>query len=235
MVTVSPSVVLIDARDGTAMQQHTDDTLGRARWVRFGETGQMVIGYDQGIRAIDIRRARAAWTARGDTVRFSHDPWLFDDSLFLLTQSRDMILLSVREGAVRTQPLDTWQDHLANARRMELFGVGPNRVAVSTHQGLLLYDRKGELAGADALAGFDSLLPPEPADGMMVTVETIASGRRADGQMIFLVHQLDTKSAMLMASTPIVLGATPDRITVLDGTIAISAGVATVFLDAPAR
>jgi hypothetical protein len=77
------------------------------------------------------------------------------------------------------------------------------------------------------------MLPPRPAQGRTVTIETIADRRTPSGLMVFQVHQFETSTAMLVDSRAVELGAHPMAMTVLDGLIVLSGGGMTVVLPAP--
>jgi hypothetical protein len=106
---------------------------------------------------------------------------------------------------------------------------------VSTYLGLLTFGPGLDTTplGVDAAMGSDSMLPPVPGRDRAVSVHVIASTRRSDGMMTFQMNQYALPGATALASRPILLGARPQTLVLMDGRIAITAGGSTVVLSAP--
>jgi len=68
-----------------------------------------------------------------------------------------------------------------------------------------------------------------------VAVETVSDGRGNEGLMQFSIHVLETGGGMLVDSRPVMLGARPMEVVLLDGKIVVTAGAVTVILEAPSQ
>lgn len=108
-------------------------------------------------------------------------------------------------------------------------------VAFTTFQGVMIYGLDGSFKGIDAVGGFDGLVPPLPSESSLVTITTMPDGRRGDGELIYTLHYLDTTTAILQESVPIVLGAPPRSFTLMDGRLILTAGGTTLVLQSPRK
>jgi hypothetical protein len=230
-----PEIAVLDARTGHEMQR-LPQRWGRVRWLRIAPSGALVTGLENAIVSTDLSRGQTNWVLSDRHLTGARDAWVFGDRLFVLDKDRALWLVSIPTGRLTAEPLEAPHSHLAGIRPIEAFSVGDAGalVAFSTYQGVLLYGADGALKGIDAVGGFDALLPPVPAQGHLLTITTMPDGRRGDGELIYTIHTLDTISAMASQSIPIVLGAPPRAIWLLDGRMVISAGGTTVVLQAPA-
>jgi hypothetical protein len=164
--------------------------------------------------------------------------WMFGDRLLLLSTDRQLWLASASTGQVRPQSLDAPRNRLETSRQIDAFAVGPgldSPFAVATYQGLMVFSPDGEQLGNDGLGGLDSMLPPQPAEGRAITIETIAEGRADNGLMQFQLYPIQTPTGILEGRVLVNLGARPTAMHLLDGKILITAGASTIIIDAPAR
>ncbi len=234
-VTDEAHVVVVDARTGRVLQQHEAEGAGRARWVRVSEAGDLIVGFDRAIRSINLSRAQTNWTVRDEQVRNSRAAWAFADRLFILTGEDTLLLASLSDGRLRERPLDLLDATQQGLRRgrIDLFAAGPKHVVLAMPQGIIVYDQDGTVLGADAITELEAMLTASPASGRAVTMDIVAAGRRPDDNLIFMLHQLDTSGGMLLSSVPVALGAAPQRMTLMDERIIVSAGAVTVVYRAP--
>lgn len=235
VVESRPVIQTIDARAGRQLQRMTD-LGGRPHWVRPAPDGSLIVGVDRAVLSLDMVSGRVNWTITAPEVVPAMQAWVFGDRLVFVGPDRTLWQASVLNGRLRAQPLDAPRTHVEGASMLGAFpaSAAPDSDAVIVSpQGLLVYAPDGTLRGVDALGGFEALMTPRAAEGRAITIETIADGRTADGLMLFQVHQFDTRSAALLSTRSIVLGAHPTALAVLDGRIVISAGEHSVVIPAP--
>ena len=167
--------------------------------------------------------------------------WIFGDQLVLADQSRTLWLASIATGRLRQAALDMPRSHVDLSQTMDAFPIAAvpgTGFGIATQQGLVLFGPDGALAGVDGMDGASSMIRPRPADGRAMTIETIADGRASDGMMMFTLHALDVAGktgAALLDSRPVLLGARPSAMTLLDERVVVSAGNMTVVLKAPVK
>lgn len=230
------AVQIIDARAGR-LGQRIADLQSRVRWVRITESGQLICGADKSVISIDPATSQRNWMIRSPEVMPAIAAWVFGDRLLLLSSDRQLWLASLSTGQMRPQSLDAPRNRLETSRQIEAFAVGPSLdgpFAVATYQGLMTFSADGEQLGNDGLGGLDSMLPPRPAEGRAVTIETVAEGRGEDGLMQFQLYPIETPTGILEGRVMVNLGARPSAMQLLDGKILITAGASTVIIDAPA-
>ncbi len=255
VVDLRPVIQLLDARTGRPAQR-IGDLGAHVRWVGFadgssaganggpgvgGAGGALIAALDNAVVCIDIASARPNWTISTPEAMPVSAMWIFGDQLVMADQSRNIYLASISTGRMRPAALEVPRSHLDLTQTLEAFPLSPAAGAgfgVSTQQGLALFGPDGALTGVDGLNGASTMLRPRPADGRALTVETVADGRTADGLMLFTIHALDVAGATgasLIDSRPVLLGARPTTMSLMDDRVAISAGNTTVILHAPAK
>ncbi|MBY0261773.1 MAG: hypothetical protein K2Q20_05490, partial [Phycisphaerales bacterium] len=115
-------------------------------------------------------------------------------------------------------------------------GASPSsNFAIAGNQGVAVFSPEGTLLGLDAFGGGTSMLPPRPAEGRIVAIETVSEGRTTDGMMMFNIHGLEPAQASLIDSRAVVMGARPTTLRLVDDHVALTAGNVTLILDAPAK
>ncbi|HYE02350.1 MAG TPA: PQQ-binding-like beta-propeller repeat protein [Phycisphaerales bacterium] len=237
-----PTLLVADARTGRTLQRLSPAGTS-VRWVRLVGAGSLIVGLDSGLASYDIAGGGPNWVLGEWRLQGSSDAWVFDNRLFVLGADRSMWLLDHATGsAIVPQALPIPPEHLEQYQ--PLLGwlveahpgqpVSERPAAFTTLRGLVLIAPDGRLIGADGLGGTESMLPAQPADDELVTIETGASEHDPDGRMVYNLHQLDTASGKLKSSVPLLLGGRPRRLTLLDGRIVVTAGNTTVALRAPA-
>jgi outer membrane protein assembly factor BamB len=234
-----PEIVVLDARTGQEIQR-LPQRWGGVRWVRMTDSGQLIAGCENAIVSTDLSRGQVNWVLSDPHLSTSRDAWVFQNAVFILDRDRRLWWADARNGQVSPDALDAPHGRLEGVRRIDaslLAAQGENGsplVAFSTFQGVLLYDLAGNLKGVDAIGSLDGLLPPEPAQDRLVTISTMPDGRRNDRDLLYTIHMLDTKSAMVLESVPIVLGVPPRSMALLDGRVVITSGGTTLAVPAPA-
>jgi outer membrane protein assembly factor BamB len=236
---LKPVVQILDARTGRPAQRIGELT-GHVRWIGFTEAGSLIAALDGSVVCLDLASGHPNWTiTHPDAIPVS-GMWIFGDQLVMADQNRAIWLASISTGRLRPSALDVPHTHIDMSQSMDAFplaAVPGTGFGIATQQGLALFGPEGTLTGVDGMDGSTSMIRPRPADGRALTIETIADGRSNDGLMMFTLHALDVggpTGAALLDSRPILLGARPNAMTLLDERVAVTAGNVTVILQAPA-
>lgn len=235
---LKPVVQIIDARTGRPAQRIGDLT-GHVRWVGFTDMGALIAAMDSSVVCYDLVTAQPNWTINHPDAMPVSAMWIFGDQLVLADQSRTLWLASISTGRLRPAALDVPRSHVDLSQTMDAFPIAAGTgsgFGIATQQGLVLFGPDGVLTGVDGMDGASSMIRPRPADGRAMTIETIADGRASDGMMMFTLHALDVAGATgaaLLDSRPVLLGARPSAMTLLDERVVVSAGNMTVVLKAP--
>lgn len=257
-----PEIVVLDARTGQETQR-LPQKWGQVRWIRIADSGDLIAGCEQAIVSTDLERVQTNWVLSDHHVSKSRDAWIFGDSLFLLDHERELWLISASSGELSKQALEAPRAHLGGPRPIQAFALRPatppvppapgvpgavqtpppaattskspiTLAAFSTYQGVVIYSLDGVLQGIDGIGGFDGLLPPVPAHSNLITITTMPDGRRGDGELIYTFHYLDTTTAMVRDSIPILLGSPPRSMMLMDNKLILTAGGTSLILNAPA-
>ncbi len=232
-----PAVQVIDARTGR-MGQRIGSFDTRVRWVRLTESGQLICGTEKSVVSLDVNSAQRNWTLASGEVLPAAAAWIFGDRLLLLSADRQLWLASVSTGRLRPQSLEAPRARMESSREVDAYLVSSNPdgpFAVATYQGVMIFSADGELQGIDGLGAIDTMLPPRPAEGRTVAIETTPDARTADGLMQFQMYLLESAGGMLESRHTVLLGARPNAMQLLDGKVVISAGTATMIIEAPMR
>lgn len=247
VVDLRPVVQIIDARTGRAVQKLEGAAPGQPsagliggqpRWVRLTDTGAAIIGLDSAIASIDLATAQTNWTITEPKVVPALAAWLVGDQLVLLSTERLAFLAGATTGRLREAPLELPRTHVDSTRVVDVVALGASpssNFAIAGNQGVAVFSPEGTLLGLDAFGGGTSMLPPRPAEGRIVAIETVSEGRTTDGMMMFNIHGLEPAQASLIDSRAVVMGARPTTLRLVDNHIALTAGNVTLILDAPAK
>lgn len=246
VMELRPSVQMLDARTGRAVQRLGDLT-GHPRWVKLSESGALLIGSDTALVCADVTTGVVSWTINAPEHMPIEAAWVFGDQAVLLTPSRGLLLASITSGRVRPGVLDVPRNLIEGTRQLEVFPlsiVPGSGFLVSTSLGMSVFTGEGELVGADGMvaggaggggggASGSSFIPPRPAEGRAVSVETVSEGRSPDGLLFFGLHANETATGARVDTRTLLLGARPSELVLLDGKVAITAGSVTIVLNAP--
>jgi outer membrane protein assembly factor BamB len=243
-------VLSIDVRTGQVLQRF-ESRWGQARWLRALDGGAVIVGFDEAIVSVDIERGQTNWVVDDRRVTESREAWVVGDRAFVQDAGGSLWVLAVPNGRLHPQQVRLPPEFRDGYSRLYAAALAhPGRagtpsgeagaadravIAFSTLAGVVLVSADGEVVAADAIPGNDTVVPPVPAEGLMVTVESDPAGYTQDGMMVFNMHAMEVATGRLTETKGIVLGARPSRIMLMDGRIAITAGSATVLVRAPAE
>ena len=230
-----PTVQAIEARTGRGAQR-IGDLSSHPRWIKLADNGAALIGLDQTVVCVDMGTGQTNWTMAGPENQPIDAAWVFGDQAVMLSPTRNLYFGSISSGRVRPQPLEVPKNHMERTHQLEVFpltSAPKSGFGVATNQGLAIFNGEGELVGVDGLGGDDVMVPPKPAEGRILTTQTFSDGRAGDGLLMFQMHTFDSTNAALLENRPVLLGARPLEMVLMDGRIALSAGNVTAVLSAP--
>jgi hypothetical protein len=220
------------------------------RWLRALDGGSVVVGFDEAVVSIDLERGQTNWAVPDRRIAQTKEAWVIGDRAFVQDAGNNLWVLALSNGLLYPQPVRLPQEFRDGYQRLyaaalpQAPGGGAAEggeggrgavVAFSSLAGAVLLSSSGEVVAADAIPGSDSVVPPVPAEGLMVTIETDPAGQSSDGMLVFNVHTMDVATGRLAASRGVLLGSRPSRLVVMDGRVAVTAGSATVILRAPTK
>ena len=229
----NPGAVAVDLRTGETIQR-LEPHVGAMRWVRLTPEGLAIIGGDQGVVAHDLLRERQVWRADDLAGLRTIDAWPFAGRVLILDDDAGLWMIESGAGRPAARALDT-RDRIARTvltgEPLHVASIG-DAVAIAGIDGLLVYDRAGDVIGADQRGDPSVVLPA--AIGLKHAVTVAANPAFMDAGALW--HDLfifNLPGAALAQRRLVNLEATPDDIALLDGRILISAGKATLVVDAP--
>jgi outer membrane protein assembly factor BamB len=225
-----PVLVLLEARTGRVRHEIVLED-GSVRWLRLTSRGDLLLGCQNGIVAVDPETGRNLWRSNQPHSAGSLRAWVQGQSLLVVSSDRLLWRLSILTGAIEGNPIDT-MGRLETGGEPVALPMDNDHLALCSPQGAVIIGPDGKTVGADALGATDNLLTPVAAQGVLVTMETGTSSRQQNPAP-FNLHVLDARSGVLKSTVPLALGEGPTRLMLLDGRIALSAGHSTIIYSAP--
>lgn len=222
-------LVTMEARTGEVTSS-LDEAPGMVRWLRISPERQLIAGMDRGLICVDLSESAVRWMLTEDPTMSSIDAWVFGDDLFLLDQNRSLWRVDVPSGRLIEPELET-RGRLIDRTGIQVRAVD-GLVSFASGSGLVVYD-DGDLVGIDVFDLAGALIPSEPGFEHIAMIDS-APVRSPDGFGSYMLYLLANDSGRLAARYPVRAHAPPESVTLLDGKILISAGEATVVIDAPA-
>lgn len=212
-------IEFVDSRTGERQRQVASDA-GQSRWLRVTPRGDLLAGFDRQVWAIDPETGSADWKVSGVPSAATIDAWVVGESLVVLSAGQQLWQIALGSGQVDAGPLDTRGRVEANARvHVSEIDAG---YAVRSDHGLLLFDRRGQLRGVDALNPTDRVTLPGPVVGGYAAVSSQAVPTEDGPYRVFNFMVFDAESARLKSTTALLLGTYPDRAATIDGILAIT-------------
>ncbi len=230
-----PAALTLDLRTGETIDR-LEPALGALRWARLTSDGVAILGGDAGVLAYDLLRERQQWLAEDLVGVRTIDAWPVGDRVIILGDDASLWQIDFGDGRPHARALDT----LGRLTRTIQIGESPriadtgSHLVVTSLNGVLAFDRAGELVGADRRA--DDLPVAIGAIGAAYAVTATINPAFVDaGALWHDLYIISTPSGSLAQRRLINLEARPDRVAILDGRILISAGKAVLVIDAPAQ
>ncbi len=227
----TPAIEALDARTGEVISP-IEGVSSEVRWVRMGESGDLIAGLAAAIVSLNVVEGRVNWVTSSRATDGSRGAWLMGAQMVIMDADGRLWLGDNAGGSIRAQELDA---DVGDGGWVDVHRAG-GRVLVATEEGVRLYDADGRTVGADALASDGRTLAPALARGLVVVLERREPGLdapRGDAGESW-VHVLDTSSARLRGSYDLPMVAEPAGVAVIDGHVLVGMGDATMVASAPA-
>ena len=228
----SPAMVALDLRTGQIVKR-LDLPVGQARWARLTPESLAIVGGDLGAFAYDVLRDRQVWVADDLAGLRTIDAWAFPDRVIVLDADAGLWQITLGDERPESRPLDTRGRLTRSVVTNETIHAGhfDDAVAITSSDGVLVYDQLGELVGFDRRGDDAIVLPAAIGAETLVTVTTSPAFFDDDAKWHDLFF-LRAPDAALKQRRLIELNAAPEDMLLLDGRILITAGKATLVLDA---
>ncbi len=228
----APTMWAVDLRTGNVVKRH-DLSVGQARWARLTSDALAIVGGDLGVLAFDLLRDRQIWVADELAGVRTIDAWTFADRVLILDADARLWQISLGEDRPESRELNT-EGKLATTVAMNLpirAEASGDHVAITSYTGLIVLDGDGELVGIDRRGDDSDVVPAAFGAEHLITVSMAPAfvDNEAKWHDLFYFRAPD---GALMQRRLIELNAAPDDIALLDGRILITAGKATLVLDA---
>lgn len=225
-----PVLVAIDLRTGRTLHD-LQVGAGQVRWVRGSPEGLLIAGLDDGVAAFDLFQGRVRWLTQAMPARLTLDAWTFTGRVITLTARATLVQFATEDGAMRPEALDVGEriGVVLNGARAQSVG---DRAVFATTAGVMVYDPTGALVGRDHRRGDSSLALGRFAQDYVVTIDQQASSPAGESPELYTLQLFTLTSAALAQERPVALGAQPTAIGLLDGRVLITAGDATMVVDA---
>ncbi|TVQ32308.1 MAG: hypothetical protein EA376_06585 [Phycisphaeraceae bacterium] len=227
-----PALLAIDIETGRTL--HKLETVGGPiRWVRLASDGELYVGSNEALSSYDLFQGRLRWTATGEQARETSEAWIFPGRLITLVEPETLWQIESEDGSVRRRPLDARGRLPATQSGLLIRQVG-DLVSLSTSKGLALFDRSGELVGMDHRIAERFNIPARLSRDDSITIDVTAHAERRDAGLYTLSYYENT-TGRLRQQADVPLGDNPTGLVLIEGRILITAGDATVVLDADGR
>ncbi|MBM4107411.1 MAG: hypothetical protein FJ255_01115 [Phycisphaerae bacterium] len=235
-------LLMLDARSGKPVQSFVlDDT---ADAVRLTEQGTAVVNSGRRFLAFRADSDVPVWRVDDLPLRGGiAELWLAGTHLVALERGGIAWLIDAQSGQPRREPLDT-RGRLGIGGEVRASALDAH-VALRGSGGTVVFDQRGAAVGASALVGWPSVLAPEPAEGLFVTITTqrqpqsvtpwagAARSPDPDAPQWARLAVIDAPSGRLLATEPVQMWEDPRSIAVIDGKIIVSTTYLSLVLDAP--
>lgn len=227
------ALVAYDLRTGRPVHRAAP-MLGEPRWLRAGESGVVVAGFDDGVVCVDLLRGQTRWTIRAPAARSTVNAWMFPGRVIVMGPEEadgtaPLWQIEIEDGTVRAEPLDA----AGRIRRRDAIAaraIGDTAAFLSA-RGIVLYDRTGAVAGRDVRPDDAPVLRPLVASDVFVSLD--ADSRLDDGE--YILRLATVRSVAQREERRLVLGAAPFTMAAIDERLLVTAGDVTIVYDAPAR
>ena len=225
------TIITLDARTGEVASR-LDDAPGSVRWVRMSRGQKLIAGLGRGLICVDLSESQVRWMLSEEPAISSIDAWVFDDRLYILDQNRSLWNVDAASGRLIRPELET------RGRLIDRVGIQvrqvDGQVIFTSGSGMLIFNEHNDLVGIDVFDAVGALIPSETGETVTAMINS-APVQSPDGLSSYMLYFMANDSGRLLASYLVRTHATPETITLLDGKVLISAGEATLVIDAPAQ
>lgn len=229
----SAALVGLDLRTGRRL--HTiEPEGGQIRWVRVTPEGDAVVGLDRGVASYEMSRGSRRWFTGGPSGAEMVDAWVFPGRVIVMNNEGGLFQIETENGRPREEPLATRGRFggYGNGLRPVWSAALHDKAAFATQNGIVLFDRRGDLVGADHHNAARLLAPVGYAQRRVIALDRQVAEQDRQGAW-FRLLVLGGESLSLEAEHALRLGAQPERVDLLDERVLVTAGEATLVIDAP--
>jgi len=229
----SSALVGLDLRTGRRL--HTiEPEGGQIRWVRVTPEGDAVVGLDRGVASYEMSRGSRRWFTGGASGAEMVDAWVFPGRVIVMNNEGGLFQIETENGRPREEPLATRGRFggYGNSLRPVWSAALHDKAAFATQNGIVLFDRRGDLVGADHHNAARLLAPVGYAQGRVIALDRQVAEQDRQGAW-FRLLVLGGESLSLEAEHALRLGAQPERVDLLDERVLVTAGEATLVIEAP--
>ncbi len=220
----------IDLRTGRTLHRLPVES-GAVRWVRMTPEGHAVIGMHDGVASFDLFQGRRRWLVRGVAGEETEGAWVFPQRLIVLDQRGRAWQIESETGRTRPEPL-TMEGRLRGALGPVVSQTLDDRAALASADGVTLIAPDGRIAGMDRRPSNVPLASASFGENYVFAIEVAATDTEPNIDE-YQLYAFTTRSLALTQRRGVALWAKPVRLDLLDGRILITAGDATIVLDAP--
>jgi outer membrane protein assembly factor BamB len=227
----SANVVALNKRTGQQLSRLGPEELGdHARWMRaVGEDA--VIATANGLLRYTPATGKVAWFSTGAPGASSFAGWVVGEGMYVLDGDVNLWFVSLKDGTHPDKPLDT--------RGRVVFPVSATvmgrTLAVTSTNGLIVFNDKGELIGADGLDGQGALQTPMVSSDMYLAVENNQREDAGPAGIVSRLFMFAHPTGKLINTERVRLYENPHTTMVIDGKVLLSEGPVTLVLDAPPK
>lgn len=230
----SPAAVALDLRTGQTLKT-IELKIGLPRWARLTTGALAIVGADMGVMAYDILRDRQVWLTDELAGLRTIDAWALDDRVVILDADAGLWQVSNGENQPKTVAIDT-KNKLSRTvlvgQPIRWMSLGDS-MAMAGIDGVLVIDHNGRVIGMDQRSDDLTVVPAAFGAHHIVTVGTAPAFFEAGAKWHDLFIFKSPGAAMAQRRL-VELDASPEDVALLDGRILITAGKATLVIDAPA-
>jgi len=220
----------IDLRTGRVLHSLPVES-GAIRWVRMTPEGHAVIGMNAGVASFDLFQGRRRWLVGGLAGQETEAAWVFPQRAIVLDNRGRVWQIDSETGHARPEPLEL-EGRLRGALGPVFSRAMGDLAAIASADGVTLIAPGGRIAGMDRRPSNIPLASADFGERYIYAIEVASTDGEPDVEE-YQLYAFTASSAALAQRRGLALWAKPIRISLLDGRILVTAGDATVVLDAP--
>jgi outer membrane protein assembly factor BamB len=151
-MNLEPAIVLLDPHTGAVVRRLNPRTEDGVLWMRRDGFGALICGVREGVEAFDLNSGRSLWMNTGPGMIHSRQGWTCGGSVFVEPQLGGLAVLDTLSGEitarVEPEPAGSW-----DPLRLESGVVTGDHLLLRMDDRIVRFDRRGQLAGLDAVEG----------------------------------------------------------------------------------
>jgi outer membrane protein assembly factor BamB len=226
---VQPIVLTLDKQSGRELwrMSGTKELGDHARWSRGLPDGGAIVSCSRGLLRVAPSSGQVVWSREAQELRAAVGAWAVGAGLFVLDAEFDLRRLQLDDGTGGDNTLDS-EDRVTLPFEVHATKAG---LVICSNMGMVCYDEKGELIGADAMNAQGKIEPPVRAADSFVTIETGSASAAGVATRLVRMSHPDGRIAEEQRLT---LHETPTSLAVLDGKVLVGQGPYLLVIDARA-